>query len=92
MRFIHLPISSVSTLSHRDVQPKPTSIEKEIFPKMSEDGRLFAMDLPGFWMDIGQPKDYLLGMALYLAHLRKASPDLLASGPGISGDVLVVSY
>lgn len=24
------------------------------------------MDLPGFWMDIGQPKDYLKGVDLYL--------------------------
>lgn len=31
-------------------------LEKEIFPKMAKEGVLFAIDLPGFWMDIGQPK------------------------------------
>jgi len=32
---------------------KPTSIEREIFPLMASDNKLFAMDLEGFWMDIG---------------------------------------
>lgn len=32
---------------------EPTSIERIIFPKMAEEGELYAMDLPGFWMDIG---------------------------------------
>ena len=38
------------------IQLRPTSIEKVVFPPMASDGRLFAMTLPGFWMDIGQPK------------------------------------
>eukprot|EP01129_Flabellula_baltica_P001738 TRINITY_DN11664_c0_g1_i1.p1 TRINITY_DN11664_c0_g1~~TRINITY_DN11664_c0_g1_i1.p1 ORF type:complete len:381 (+),score=89.44 TRINITY_DN11664_c0_g1_i1:46-1143(+) len=42
------------------------SIEKEIFPVMSTEGELYAMELLGFWMDVGQPKDYLLGMCKYL--------------------------
>lgn len=40
---------------------KPTSIEKEVFPKMASDGELFAFELQGFWMDVGQPKDFLTG-------------------------------
>ena len=32
---------------------EPTSIERAIFPKMAEEGQLYAMDLVGFWMDIG---------------------------------------
>jgi len=35
------------------IELRPTSIEREIFPKMAKDGKLFAMDLEGFWMDIG---------------------------------------
>jgi len=42
------------------------SIEKEIFPVMAEEGELYSMELQGFWMDVGQPKDYLLGMCKYL--------------------------
>lgn len=45
-------------------------LEKEIFPKMAKEGVLFAIDLPGFWMDIGQPKDFLIGTKLYLDSLR----------------------
>lgn len=37
------------------------SIEKEVFPNMASDGALYAMDLVGFWMDVGQPKDFLTG-------------------------------
>ena len=40
---------------------KPTSIEKEIFPQMAQNHQLFAFDLVGFWMDVGQPKDFLTG-------------------------------
>ncbi|KAL9651858.1 hypothetical protein ABK040_000205 [Willaertia magna] len=56
------------------IELRPTSIEREVFPKMATDGELFAMDLKGFWMDIGQPKDYLTGMCMYLGsdkHLKE---------------------
>lgn len=43
------------------IELRPTSIEKEIFPSMSQEGELFAMELEGFWMDVGQPKDFLTG-------------------------------
>ena len=45
--------------------------------------------LPGYWMDIGQPKDYISGMCLHLASLRKRAPQRLATGAGIRGDVLI---
>lgn len=45
----------------------------------------------GFWMDIGQPKDFLTGMCLFLQSLRQKQPERLCSGPGIVGNVLVVS-
>lgn len=51
------------------IQPKPTSIEREIFPVMAAENKLFSMVLPGYWMDIGQPKDYLTGMCLHLESL-----------------------
>lgn len=47
---------------------EPTSIERAIFPLMASDANLFEMELPGYWMDIGQPKDYLSGQAMYLKH------------------------
>jgi mannose-1-phosphate guanylyltransferase len=42
-------------------QVKPTSIEKEVFPFMAKDGQLHCLELEGFWMDVGQPKDFLTG-------------------------------
>ncbi|XP_072928683.1 mannose-1-phosphate guanylyltransferase catalytic subunit beta isoform X4 [Hemitrygon akajei] len=71
------------------IQLRPTSIEKEIFPVMAQDGQLYAMELQGFWMDIGQPKDFLTGMCMYLQSLRHKAPDRLHQGPGIVGNVLV---
>jgi mannose-1-phosphate guanylyltransferase len=43
------------------IEDRPTSIEREIFPKMASEKSIYQMVLPGYWMDIGQPKDYLSG-------------------------------
>jgi mannose-1-phosphate guanylyltransferase len=71
------------------IELKPTSIEKEVFPHIAADKALYAMVLPGFWMDIGQPRDYITGLRLYLDSLRKKAPAKLASGTHILGNVLV---
>jgi len=71
------------------IELKPTSIEKEVFPRIAADAGLFAMVLPGFWMDIGQPRDYITGLRLYLDSLRKKAPARLASGAHVLGNVLV---
>ncbi|KAL7843218.1 hypothetical protein AOLI_G00247300 [Acnodon oligacanthus] len=73
----------------RRIQLRPTSIEKEIFPVMAEEGHLYAMELQGFWMDIGQPKDFLTGMCMYLQSVRQHTPERLRTGPGFLGNVLV---
>jgi mannose-1-phosphate guanylyltransferase len=74
------------------IHPRPTSIEREIFPQMAKEGQLFSMDLPGFWMDIGQPKDYLRGLKLYLHHVsEEKTGEKLAEGQGIVGGVIIVS-
>jgi mannose-1-phosphate guanylyltransferase len=65
------------------------SIEKEIFPAMCRDKQLYAMDLAGFWMDVGQPKDYLIGMCMLLSSTHKLSPSTLRTGPNFKGNVLV---
>ncbi|KAL5973460.1 cytochrome c1 [Asimina triloba] len=68
---------------------KPTSMEKEIFPKIADDQKLYAMVSRGFWMDVGQPSDYISGLTLYLGWLRQKCSPLLAAGPHIVGNVLV---
>lgn len=71
------------------IKLRPTSIEKEVFPQIAKEKKLFAMVLPGFWMDIGQPKDYISGLSLFLDSLRKRDSFKLATGPNIIGNVLV---
>lgn len=71
------------------IEVKPTSIEKEVFPDMALQQELYAMELTGFWMDIGQPKDFLTGMCLYLSSLRQKQSTKLYTGPGVVGNVLV---
>uniref|UniRef100_A0A0R3S0K0 mannose-1-phosphate guanylyltransferase n=1 Tax=Elaeophora elaphi TaxID=1147741 RepID=A0A0R3S0K0_9BILA len=83
-----LYILSPSVLNR--ISLRPTSIEKEIFPEMAKHGALYAYELLGFWMDVGQPKDFLTGMRLYLKHLRDKSPSLLAHDSHIiNGNVIV---
>jgi mannose-1-phosphate guanylyltransferase len=71
------------------IELRPTSIEKEVFPLIAADEQLYAMVLPGFWMDVGQPRDYITGLRLYLDSLRKKSTTRLASGAHVVGNVLV---
>lgn len=59
---IYIINSSVLSL----IEPRPTSMEKEIFPKVIERGGLYCIKLKGFWADIGNPSDYLIGTNLYL--------------------------
>lgn len=73
------------------IELKPTSIEKEVFPKVADNNKLFAMILQGYWMDVGQPKDYLTGLTLHLSSLMKYKPGDLAKGDHITGNVLVDS-
>ncbi|GAA5981744.1 hypothetical protein JCM11641_004233 [Rhodosporidiobolus odoratus] len=74
------------------IEVKPTSIESEIFPAMAKDRQLHSMDLEGFWMDIGQPKDYLTGTCLYLSYLTSQKSAELAdpSNPAVAyGNVVI---
>lgn len=71
------------------IELRPTSIEKEVFPGMARDGELYAFELQGFWMDVGQPRDFLTGMCMYLKSLGQKKPDMLHKGEGIVGNVLV---
>ncbi|GMF11164.1 unnamed protein product [Phytophthora lilii] len=71
------------------IQLRPTSIEKEIFPQMAAEGNLYSMVLPGYWMDIGQPKDFLSGMCLHLDYLERSNADSLSTGSKFIGNVMV---
>lgn len=55
------------------IKPVKTSIERQIFPYMAAEGKLYMMTLQGYWMDIGQPPDYIQGQKLHLEELRNTS-------------------
>ncbi|OBT52475.1 mannose-1-phosphate guanyltransferase [Pseudogymnoascus sp. 24MN13] len=74
------------------IELRPTSIEQETFPSMCADGQLHSFDLEGFWMDVGQPKDFLTGTCLYLASLSKKNSKLLTptSTPYVHGGNVLI--
>jgi mannose-1-phosphate guanylyltransferase len=45
--------------------------------------------LEGYWMDIGQPKDYLHGQKLFLQSRREKGDENIAKGDNITGDVFI---
>lgn len=71
------------------IELRPTSIEREVFPHVAADNALFAYTLSGYWMDIGQPKDYLQGLHLHLDSMHIHSSAQLATGANFTGNVLV---
>ena len=74
------------------IELRPTSIEQETFPAICADGQLHSFDLEGYWMDVGQPKDFLSGTCLYLSSLAKKNSKKLAASntPYVyGGNVLV---
>ena len=42
------------------VEPgRQLSIERDVFPRIVEQGRLYGLELPGYWLDVGTPESYL---------------------------------
>uniref|UniRef100_A0A3P9DTM2 mannose-1-phosphate guanylyltransferase n=1 Tax=Maylandia zebra TaxID=106582 RepID=A0A3P9DTM2_9CICH len=87
-RFVEKPQVFVSNKINAGMYIFNPSMLK-IFPVMAGEGQLYAMELQGFWMDIGQPKDFLTGMCMYLQSVRQHAPERLRTGPGFLGNVLV---
>lgn len=72
------------------VPARPCSIEREIFPAIAADNKLFALELQGYWRDVGQPKDYIAGTVLHLASLAEHSPkELGRDGVQCEGNVMI---
>ena len=51
------------------IKVEKTSIETQVFPQMASAKQLYCMELEGFWMDIGQPHDYIDGISKFLPSL-----------------------
>ena len=76
---INAGIYILNTSVLKRIELRPTSIEQETFPAIVKDGQLHSFDLEGFWMDVGQPKDFLSGTCLYLSSLTKHGSKKLTS-------------
>lgn len=68
---------------------KAVSLEKEIFPRLAKEGKLCAYILDSFWMDVGQPHDFLTGIRLYLDFLRQQTPFRLNQSDSVKGNALI---
>lgn len=88
-RYINAGIYYFTPAIFDRIELRPTSIEKEVFPAMAEEGELYVMELVGFWADVGQPKDFLAGTALKLNSIRNSKSNELAVGDQFVGNVLV---
>ena len=60
------------------IEIRPHFLERDLFPKLADEGKIYCMNLTGFWMDIGQPKDFLIGTKYYLQHLKDSGSSELA--------------
>src|SRR5262245_35643095 len=38
---------------------RAVSIERDVFPRLVEEGSLYGLALPGYWLDVGTPESYL---------------------------------
>lgn len=61
------------------------SIERETFPALVEDGQLYAVSSPAYWLDTGTPEKYLQA-SLDILERRRAA-DCLPSVPEVSPGV-----
>jgi len=45
---------------------RTVSIEREVFPKLADEGKLYGYNFEGLWIDIGESEDYLMANRLWL--------------------------
>jgi mannose-1-phosphate guanylyltransferase len=38
---------------------RPVSIERDVFPRLAEEGSVYGIALEGYWLDVGTPESYL---------------------------------
>ena len=48
------------------VAGRPSSMETDLLPRLAQEGNLHCLELEGYWMDIGLPHNYLIGVQLHL--------------------------
>ena len=77
---IAMPINAGVYLLESDIfnyiKPlKKISIEREVFPKLAEEEKLFHYPIPGIWKDIGKPEGLLEGNIQLMIDILKNSKE-----------------
>lgn len=64
---------------------RAVSIEREVFPKLAEEGKLSGHCISGLWIDIGKPQEYLEANKIVLESLARKTnqenPDQFVKNP-----------
>ena len=55
---------------HLIPESRAVSMEREVFPKLAEQGKLFGHVVDGLWIDIGRPDEYLQANRILLDNLK----------------------
>jgi len=75
------------------VPAKKVSIEKEVFPKLADEGNLYNFPITGIWKDIGKPEELLEGNIQMMTEILKDSNDqkrnLIDNSLDIDGKALI---
>ena len=66
---------------------RAVSVEREVFPKLAEEGKLYGHYVSGLWMDIGKPEEYLETNKLILDSLAKSVKQIKAENFEIKSPV-----
>lgn len=65
------------------------SIEREVFPKLALNGKLYGYRYDGLWVDIGKPKDYMQANHAILKQIAKDKP-VIGENAEIHGKAKIV--
>ena len=75
------------------VPAKKVSIEKEVFPKLADEGNLYNFPITGIWKDIGKPEELLEGNIQMMTEILKDSNgqkrNLIDNSLDIDGKALI---
>ena len=75
----------------RIAKGRPVSVETEVFPKMVEDKRLFAVPSDSYWIDAGTPETFLKANLDLITGRRDKSINGVHTGASISSNAVIKS-
>jgi len=97
-KYVPMPINAGVYLLEPDIFDyievgKKRSIERDVFPKLASQGKLYYYPIPGIWKDIGKPEELLEGniqlMKNILLGLNSSKKNLIDDNLDIDGKALI---